>query len=177
MQRFSIKDCLTLPQQKQGFSRRRSISQRKSLDKEMSLRQYSICVDEVEKKTEEIAEIIFAHKKSPYRTGLNLRVGLERRPFPAMPKAGDSWKPRLCPAEPTCRREQPLADSRNLRSPEHHHPCPQLWLYYSISGRCVGRKKRKTEEKFCSFFTHLSIIFLLSKERCVSYFSILHYDL
>ena len=49
----------------------------------MSLRQYSICVDEVEKKTEEIAEIIFAHKKSPNRTGLSLRVGLERRPFPA----------------------------------------------------------------------------------------------
>ena len=59
------------------------IGQRKGLDKEMSLRQYSICVDEVEKKTEEIAEIIFAHKKSPNRTGLSLRVGLERRPFPA----------------------------------------------------------------------------------------------
>ena len=51
----------------------------------MSLRQYSICVDEVEKETEEIAEIIFACKKSPYRTGLSSRVGLERRPFPAMP--------------------------------------------------------------------------------------------
>jgi len=59
------------------------IGQRKGLDKEMSLRQYSLCVDEIEKETEEIAEIIFACKKSPYRTGLSSRVGLERRPFPA----------------------------------------------------------------------------------------------
>ena len=97
MQGFSIKDCLTLPQQKQGFSRQRSISQRKGSGGKASLRQYSICVDEVEKKNRRNRGDNFCTQKEPLPNGAQFASWFRKEAIPRNAKSGGFMETEAMP--------------------------------------------------------------------------------